>query len=112
MLLRRGQLWHVVHPWLLTYPEASCWRLVSYIRYYDDTTVERSQVVEGDALDGAAVRQSMQGHSIAINAAGHVDDGQGFHRLFKGMLASWGTLASAKLLSSHSVILLLAKVLY
>ncbi len=35
-------------------------------------------------MDGAAVRQAVRGHSVAINAAGHAKDGQQFHLLFKG----------------------------
>lgn len=35
-------------------------------------------------MDANAVRQAMRGHSAAINAAGHVKDGQQFHLLFKG----------------------------
>jgi hypothetical protein len=30
----------------------------------------------------------MRGHAFAINAAGHIDDGETFHRLFKGKTAS------------------------
>lgn len=42
------------------------------------------QVIEGDAMDAASVRQGMRNHSCAINAAGHAKDGHHFHLLFKG----------------------------
>ena len=39
------------------------------------------QVIEGDAMDAASVRQGMCNHSCAINAAGHAKDGHHFHLL-------------------------------